>query len=536
MISFPHSPSNAQGWKGSLNSLAFDEDGIRACLLKLDAPVYVICAGGKVGMTNEGALVPAGTGDGDLLAFAAPLPTGRLGDPAFRAAYNTHYAYYAGAMANGIASEELVIALGKAGYMGMFGSGGLSLPRIEEAILKVQSALGDKPYGFNLLHNPLEAGVERRTVELYLKHNVRIVEAAAFLTLTPGVVHYRAAGLSQAADGSVEIKNRILAKVSRREVAGKFMQPAPAKLLAELVSEGAITPLQAELAAKVPVADDITVEADSGGHTDNRPLVCLIPTMLALRDELQAKFNFAVSVRVGGAGGIGTPAAALGAYMMGAAYIETGSINQSCVEAGTSSKVKAALAKAGTADVTMAPAADMFEMGVRVQVLKAGTMFAMRASRLFELYSQYPSLEAIPAEEREKLEKTIFKLPLADVWQDTEKFWNQRDPAQVARAQTNPKHKMALLFRWYLGRSSRWGITGEEGREMDYQIWCGPSMGTFNDWVRPTYLSALENRRAADVAHHLLTGAAYLFRLQSLRLQGVVVDSRLEGYYPAPAQ
>ncbi len=44
----------------------------------------------------------------------------------------------------------------------------------------------------------------------------------------------------------------------------------------------------------------------------------------------------------------------------------------------------------------MAPSADMFEMGVKVQVLKTGTMFAMRASKLYELYTKYDSIEADP--------------------------------------------------------------------------------------------------------------------------------------------
>ena len=59
---------------------------------------------------------------------------------------------------------------------------------------------------------------------------------------------------------------------------------------------------------------------------------------------------------------------------MGAAYILTGSVNQSSVEAGTSETVRHMLADAGQADVTMAPAADMFDIGVKIQVLKRGTM------------------------------------------------------------------------------------------------------------------------------------------------------------------
>ncbi|MDP2866143.1 MAG: flagellar motor protein MotB, partial [Elusimicrobiota bacterium] len=46
------------------------------------------------------------------------------------------------------------------------------------------------------------------------------------------------------------------------------------------------------------------------GHTDNRPLVTLLPTLLALRERCQARFGYARKLRVGAAGGISTPAAA----------------------------------------------------------------------------------------------------------------------------------------------------------------------------------------------------------------------------------
>ena len=60
----------------------------------------------------------------------------------------------------------------------------------------------------------------------------------------------------------------------------------------------------------------------------------------------------------------------------------TGSVNQLARESGTSDVARAMLAQAGLADVTMAPAADMFELGVEVQVLRRGTLFAQRAARL----------------------------------------------------------------------------------------------------------------------------------------------------------
>jgi PfaD family protein len=280
------------------------------------------------------------------------------------------------------------------------------------------------------------------------------------------------------------------------------------------------------------MADDITVEADSGGHTDNRPLVGLLPTMLALRDEIQAKYHYPVAVRVGAAGGVSTPTSALAAFMMGADYIVTGSVNQACVESGATDHTRTLLAQADMADVIMAPAADMFEMGVKVQLLKRGTLFPLRAQKLYELYTRYNSIDEIPTAEREKQERQVFKRDFNVIWEDVIKFFTERDPRQIERAENDPKQKMALIFRWYLGLSSRWAVVGEKGREMDYQIWCGPSMGTFNDWTRPTYLNDPANRHVVDVALHLLSGAAYLYRLRMLTMQGIQVPASLETYLP----
>jgi len=296
--------------------------------------------------------------------------------------------------------------------------------------------------------------------------------------------------------------------------------------------DGKITEDQADMARQVSMADDITVEADSGGHTDNRPLVGLIPTMLAIRNEIQNQMNYPLPIRIGAGGGIATPASALAAFMMGAAYLVTGSVNQASMEAGVSQHTRNLLAQADMADIIMAPAADMFEMGVRVQVLKRGSMFAMRASRLYDLYNHYATIEEIPAKDREKIEKTIFKRNLDDIWEETQSFFKERDQKNLDRAYQDPHHKMALIFRWYLGLSSRWSVIGEPGREMDYQIWCGPSMGAFNEWVKGTYLELVENRKVVDINLQILFGAAYLFRIRGLTIQGIKIPPELAMYYP----
>jgi trans-AT polyketide synthase, acyltransferase and oxidoreductase domains len=508
-------------WQGSPRDIVFDTAGIQEKLAQTDQPCYVMRDfSGRIGVSNGGALVAEGRGL-QVLAIAHPMTASQLGDPGFREDYGVKYAYKTGAMANGIASADLVIAIGKANLLGSFGAAGLVPGRIAEALEKIKAQLPHQTYAVNLIHSPVEAALEAGAVQLFLDQGIRVVEASAFLALTEHIVYYRVAGLSRGADGQVLIGNKVIAKISRREVAAPFMQAPPPALVAALLEQGKITALQAELAQYVPMADDITVEADSGGHTDNRPLVALLPIIIQLRDELQARYGFAQKIRIGAAGGIGTPAAALAAFMMGAAYVVTGSVNQACVEAGTSEHVRKLLQTVDSTDVMGAPASDMFEMGVELQVLKRGSLFGPRAKKLYEYYQRYRSIDEIPEEERTKLEKQLFRRPLEDIWQECIQFFAERDPEQIARAQDNPHRKMALIFRWYLGLSSNWANAGTPTRELDYQIWCGPAMGAFNDWVRGSYLEDYHNRRVADVAEQIMQGAAYLYRIQSLKLQGV---------------
>ncbi len=526
----------AGNWTVPKESIVFHEKDIKAKLMNLSRPCFVVRDEKGIGISNEGTWENKNKTANclNILSYVPPLDADQLGDPDFKRTYGTRFSYYTGAMANGIASEEMVITLGQAGFLSSFGAGGLAPDRVEEAIIRIQQALPNGPYMFNLLHSPSEPALENATVDLYLKHGVHCVEAAAYIGLTPYVVHFRVAGLSLDSQNNIEIKNRIIAKVSRREVATKFMEPAPEKILNQLIEKKLITKSQADLASKVPMADDITVEADSGGHTDNRPLVSLLPSIVALRDEIQRKYNYDIPIRVGAAGGIGTPTAAIGAFVMGAAYVVTGSINQSCIEAGASPHSRKLLAAADMADVTMAPAADMFEMGVKLQVLKRGTFFPMRAKKLYDYYTTYNSLEEIPVKEKERLEKQIFQKSIDTVWEETTNFFSKRDPGLIKNAAGNPKKKMGLIFRWYLGLASFWANTGEPKREMDYQIWCGPSMGAFNSWVRHSYLEDINNRKVVDVAKHIMIGAAFLYRIQNMKTQGIWFPSTYTEYRPEP--
>lgn len=468
---------------------------------------------------------PNGVQGHETVAVIPPLFPEWLGDRTFTQNHGVRFPYVVGAMANGIASVELVVATARAGILAFYGAAGLGLERIERDLHRIQQDLGPNAptWGANLIHAPNEPALEMGTAELFLREGVTHVSASAYMKLTRAIVRYAYSGISQSADGSIHRRNWVFAKISRPEVARQFMAPAPKAMLDDLFQRGMLSADEVRLAAQLPVAEDITVEADSGGHTDNQPLGALFPVITHLRDALVREHGFTRPIRIGAAGGIGTPLGAASAFALGAAYVLTGSVNQAAVESGLSWAGKLMLANTSFGDVMMAPAADMFEQGVKLQVLKRGTMFGVRADKLWEIYREYPGLDAIEPDVREQLEKKTLGITIDAIWAECEGFWSRRDPEQLERAARDPKHQMALVFRWYLGMSSRWAISGEESRAMDYQIWCGPAMAAFNDWVRGSFLEEPQHRDAVSIALNIMEGAAAITRAHQLRVFGLDV-------------
>lgn len=528
-------------WIAGPQSPAFDAQALMSALGAVRQPIHVIReAGGQVGVALEGDVVPTSQANGQpayaLLGTLPALYPEWLGDRGFCETHGVRFPYVAGAMANGISTTELVIAMAQAGMLGFFGAGGLAYPRVEEAIDRLVQTLGgtELAWGANLIHSPNEPELEERVADLFLRRGVKKVSASAYMGLTPAIVRYSATGLTTDSAGNIQRQNAVFAKISRPETARHFLGPAPKAMLDSLVQAGKLTAAEAALALRVPVAEDITVEADSGGHTDNQVLTAVFPVISALRDRKMVEHAFTRPIRVGAAGGLGTPDAVAAAFGLGAAYVLTGSVNQSSVEAGLSDEGKKMLATASMADVVMAPAADMFEQGVELQVLKRGTMFGPRAKRLYEAYRHNDSLDAIDATTRGRLEREVLGVTFDEVRAATKTFWDERDPSQSARAAKDPKHEMALCFRWYLGLSSRWAIAGEPSRRLDYQIWCGPAMGAFNDWVKGSFLEAPDARGVSQIAFNLLEGAAVVTRAHQLRSYGAPIPAAAFRFAPRP--
>jgi len=537
----PDHPGTLTGhWLPDSAPVEFEPQAIRKALLQCRHPIFILEQNGRLALARSGQAVfgqgrPPTAAAYPIRAFVPPLGPQHLGSSRFKQAHGLRYAYVAGAMANGITSVAMVAAMARAGMLGFFGAAGMTPAQVEDAIDTLRHKVPAHMPGFNFIHSPFDPQLEWALAELYLKHGVRRISASAYINLTLPLVYYRVKGVHRDDTGRVVCPHGIVAKVSRIEVARRFLSPPPPKMIAQLREKNFITVEEAALAAEIPMADDLTAEADSGGHTDNRPAITLLPTMLALRDQLHDTHNFARRPCVGLGGGIATPQAAAAAFAMGAAFVVVGTVHQSCIEAGTSESVRKLLAAARQGDVTMAPSADMFELGVNVQVLKRGTMFAQRAHKLYDLYDRHDTYEQIPARQRQMVERDILQADFARAWDQTQTFFKERDPRQITRAAADPKFKMALVFRSYLGLASKWAQAGDPQRQMDYQIWCGPAMGAFNQWVQNSFLNTPGQRTVTTVALNFLFGASVLTRAALLKNQGIQMPPDTDRFDPLPA-
>jgi trans-AT polyketide synthase/acyltransferase/oxidoreductase domain-containing protein len=447
---------------------------------------------------------------------AAPIVTAeRLGSEGFKRDYNVRRAYVAGSMYQGIASRDLVVRMGRAGYLGFFGAGGLEIPAIEESLRSIRSSLSNgESFGVNLPASPDDPTSEMARVELCLRHGVRFIEAAGHVTASPALVRFRLTGLSKNSDGSLASRHKVIAKVSRPEVAAAFLNPPPEPIVAQLLRAGLVSEEEARWARRVPMADDLCVEADSGGYSGMGATAVLLPAILRQRDEASRRGEYDLTVRVGSAGGIGTPEAAASAFLLGADFILTGSINQCSVEAGTSDDVKDLLQASGVQDTEYAPAGDLFELGAKIQVLKKGVFFPARANRLYELWRHHGSWEEIDAPTRAKIERDSFGRAFAQAWEEAKRYFLARSPEEIEKAERDKRHKMALVFRWYFVYTMQLALSGAKEQRSNYQVRCGPAMGAFNQWVQGTELEPWRHRHVDVIADRIMEGAAAVMNSQ----------------------
>ncbi|MEY8355396.1 ACP S-malonyltransferase [Lachnospiraceae bacterium 54-53] len=428
-----------------------------------------------------------------------------LGDQEFIRDYDLKYPYVIGPMYKNISSKEMVVKAGSSGMLAILGTGGLSHREIEDAIKYIREKLKNRNcFGVNLIYDVADPQSENGLVDLYLKNGVSNVEASFYMGITEALVRFRITGIHKNESGEIIAPHRIIFKVTRPETAEAFMSPPPARLVDSLVKKKFITAEEAGLASGIPMANDLCVEGDPAGYTNHGSLFASLPVIIALRDKLARAFDFRKKIRVGAAGAIATPEAAAAAFMMGADFILTGSVNQCTVEADISNDAKDMLAQLDIQDTCYASALSMFEMGAKVQVMKKGVFFPVRANRLYEIYKNHNSFDEIDADVKRTIEEKYFKESSKQVFEKCKKIFPYDE---IEKANNDSKKKMALLFKWYLYNAFDMAKKGDKENSIDFQIYCSPGMGAFNNWVKGTHLENWRNRYVNEIGIEILRGA-----------------------------
>lgn len=428
-----------------------------------------------------------------------------LGDQEFIKDYDLKYPYVIGPMYKNISSKKMVIKAGSSGMLAILGTGGLSNQEIEDSIKYIQDNLKNPNcFGVNLIYNVADPQSENGLIDLYLKNGVSNLEASFYMGITEALVRFRLSGIHKNEIGEIITPHRIISKISRPETAEAFMSPPPTRLVDSLVKKKFITAEEAMLGSGIPMVNDLCVEGDPAGYTNHGSLFASLPVIIALRDKMVREFEFKKKIRVGATGAIATPKAAAAAFMMGADFIQTGSVNQCTVEANISDDAKDMLAQLDIQDTCYASALSMFEMGAKVQVMKKGVFFHVRANRLYEIYKNHNSFDEIDDDVKHTIEEKYFKESSKQVFEKCKKIFSYDE---IDKANNDPKKKMALLFKWYLYNSFDLAKKGDKENSIDYQIYCSPGMGAFNNWVKGTRLENWRNRYVNEIGIEILRGA-----------------------------
>jgi len=416
--------------------------------------------------------------------------------------------YIAGSMFRGIASANMVIRMARSGLLGFFGSGGLPIDKVKDAIMSIVDKIGvDTPFGVNLLSTPEQPELEQSIVDLCLEQGVRYIEASAFTQLTLPIVEFRFRG-AHMSNGRAYAPNKIVAKISRSEIAKYFLLPPSDELLKRLYDQGKLTSGEIAAARRLPVSADICVEADSGGHTDGGVSLTLLPSIVRLRNNIANQTNLDEPTRIGAAGGLGSPEAIAAVFVLGAEFVLAGSINQCTPEANTSSAVKDLLSILDLHDTAYAPAGDMFELGAKVQVVKKGTLFSARANQLYQIYRIHDGLSSLSKKSMGSIER-ILGHSVDEIWTLSRERLIKSRPEELARMERNEKARMARVFKWYFSRSIEFAQAGNLTEKVNYQIHCSPAMGAFNYFVRGGAMENWRNRHVDIIANELMERAEY---------------------------
>ena len=154
-------------WEPGALPPVFDQRDILQRVASPRQPIMVIreVSTGRLGLAQGGRITSNASPDYTIVATLGALYPEWLGDRGFCEAHGVRFPYVAGAMANGIATADMVIAMARAGMLGFFGAAGLGYEKVVAGIDRIIEGVSDLPqasWGANLIHSPNEPMLEDR--------------------------------------------------------------------------------------------------------------------------------------------------------------------------------------------------------------------------------------------------------------------------------------------------------------------------------------------------------------------------------------
>ncbi|WP_073587898.1 ACP S-malonyltransferase [Anaerocolumna xylanovorans] len=421
-----------------------------------------------------------------------------LGSEEFKKDYDVDFAYAVGGMCKGISSAAMIKKLADSRILGFLGTYKLQLHEAEELIDQALASMEHHRVGVNVTYDALNSKDHIGIMEYIIKRDIRNIEVSDYRMIDLSIVKYRLKAIYTDKDSTLVIPHKILAKVSSREMAEKFCSPAPEEMVQILYQNNEITEFEAKYAKYIPMCDDLCIEY----HMQGQSALGYIQTIKEMSRLLYEKYDLYQCPRVGFAGGIGNPQMIAVSFLMGADFVVTGSINQCSVEAATSNIVKDNLQSLDETDFTYAAVSDLFEFGEKKSIVKKGSLYHIRANRLYEVYNRYNSVEEIPADIKNLIEEKYFQKSFETIYSDIYENLT-KDNKKLSKEQ--PKYKMALIIRCFLDKCFQDALDGRMEGKINYQIISSNAIVQFNHWVKDTELSDWKRRYVDVIAKRIMT-------------------------------
>lgn len=238
--------------------------------------------------------------------------------------------------------------------------------------------------------------------------------------------------------------------------------------------------------------------------TGSIPINSLLPQVIDKKNFLMKKYGYSKDIHIGAAGSIGDSVSALDAFLLGADFIMTGSVNQCTAEAEVSKWVKDKLQKVEIQDTEMIPTSHVYEIGMKVQVLKKGVFFVARALKLYEIYNRISKIEDIEPKVLAQIQDKYFGKSIDDIYNEIK---NDLSDTERKRAENESKFKFGLIIYWYYNYCMDCAIKNENSQNLNCLIPVSSAMGRINQFLENTEYMNWENRHPDILGRLIMSGA-----------------------------